>query len=129
MNDDRWKTLMNSDQHLSKAEYLQGWHWCWNWDGLLVGPGMPELRACQCDTPEINKAKSRSDLLTTSSEVVEMLHKLREEPDWTADTWAAKVSDISRLMDDAAALIDKVAKERDKLYLELEQRKTSEPQK
>lgn len=36
------------DPHLSPREIEVGWHWCREWDGLLVGPGMGELEFCQC---------------------------------------------------------------------------------
>jgi hypothetical protein len=33
-----------------------GWHWCLDWDGLLVGPGTPEWgenpKTCDCGTPD-----------------------------------------------------------------------------
>ena len=45
----RWETLMKSDdENLTQEEFEHGWHWCPDWDGLLVGPGMGELMGCQC---------------------------------------------------------------------------------
>lgn len=34
--------------YLSDEEIAEGWHWCPEWDGLLVGPGMPEMESCVC---------------------------------------------------------------------------------
>lgn len=49
MDRKRWNELMNDDStELTPEEVAQGWHWCWEWDGLLVGPGMKELEACVC---------------------------------------------------------------------------------
>jgi hypothetical protein len=31
---------------LTLKEIDQGWHWCSDWDGLLVGPGMDEMDSC-----------------------------------------------------------------------------------
>lgn len=49
MNDERWKELMDaSEPVLTPAEIIAGWHFCWDWDGLLVGPGMMEKEFCTC---------------------------------------------------------------------------------
>ena len=33
---------------LTDDELAEGWHWCHEWDQMLVGPGMPEMDACHC---------------------------------------------------------------------------------
>jgi hypothetical protein len=33
---------------LTPDEIVLGWHWCAEFDGLLVGPGMGELNFCSC---------------------------------------------------------------------------------
>ena len=33
---------------LTEDEVLDGWHFCFEWDGMLVGPGMDEQDACTC---------------------------------------------------------------------------------
>jgi hypothetical protein len=49
MTAQRWKDLMWSDDlKLTEPELSEGWHWCPEFDGLLVGPGMGELRHCTC---------------------------------------------------------------------------------
>lgn len=49
MSDERWNALMNDPQAiLTKEEMEQGWHWCYDFDGLLVGPGMGEQQHCHC---------------------------------------------------------------------------------
>lgn len=51
MTTERWLELQESkDPHIriSDAELAEGWHWCAEFDGLLVGPGMSELRFCKC---------------------------------------------------------------------------------
>jgi hypothetical protein len=44
----RWDELSFSNDHptLTLKEIDQGWHWCSDWDGLLVGPGMDEMDSC-----------------------------------------------------------------------------------
>lgn len=37
--------------HLTQEEIKKGWHFCCEWDGLLIGPGMVEMKACQCEIP------------------------------------------------------------------------------
>ena len=50
MNDERWKKLMEDDSiELTRDEISQGWHWCNEFDGLLVGPGMSEMEFCKCE--------------------------------------------------------------------------------
>lgn len=49
MTDERRKQLSESDDwHLDPAEIALGWHWCHEFDGLLVGPGSHELHCCAC---------------------------------------------------------------------------------
>lgn len=33
---------------LTKEESEAGWHWCPDWDGLIVGPSTPEAECCTC---------------------------------------------------------------------------------
>jgi hypothetical protein len=51
MTRERWTYLQESrDPHvcISDEELAEGWHWCNEFDGLLVGPEMGELRFCKC---------------------------------------------------------------------------------
>lgn len=49
MTNERWKQLSESDNwNLEPSEIALGWHWCQEFDGLLVGPGMGELSCCHC---------------------------------------------------------------------------------
>ena len=77
MNHERWIELMNDQlARLSAADMDAGWHWCYEWDGLLVGPGMEELEACCCDYPEVLKAKELMREKATAPES----HSPQEEP-------------------------------------------------
>ena len=38
---------------LSTEEISQGWHYCYDWKGLLIGPGNLKMDSCNC---KINKA-------------------------------------------------------------------------
>jgi hypothetical protein len=33
---------------LTQEELREGWHYCAEWDQMLVGPTMPEWEACLC---------------------------------------------------------------------------------
>lgn len=45
----RWQDLMNNEElKLTEEEITNGWHFCYAWDGLLVGPGMMEKEFCHC---------------------------------------------------------------------------------
>lgn len=49
MTDKRWKQLMHDvGPGLTPEEIADGWHFCWDWDGLLIGPGMGEMDSCVC---------------------------------------------------------------------------------
>lgn len=49
MTPERWKRLMRSDDENLRVDEIElGWHWCAEFDGLLVGPGMGELGCCKC---------------------------------------------------------------------------------
>jgi hypothetical protein len=52
MTEDRYQALMRDDSlRLEPEEIREGWHFCLDWDGLLIGPGMPELECCVCFDP------------------------------------------------------------------------------
>lgn len=49
MTGDRYRYLMrDQDSELTESEIEEGWHFCWDFDGLLVGPGMSEFQICRC---------------------------------------------------------------------------------
>jgi hypothetical protein len=51
MTDERYRQLMADDmtsEDLLQSEIRQGWHYCCEFDGLLIGPGMDEMRHCHC---------------------------------------------------------------------------------
>jgi len=46
---ERQQELDRGNGPLTAEELAQGWHFCPDWDGLLVGPNMGELNFCACD--------------------------------------------------------------------------------
>lgn len=67
MNRERWNLLMTTDsEKLSDDEISQGWHFCDDWDGLLIGPGMGEMEACECRNWSREVAKQADELLAVS---------------------------------------------------------------
>ena len=49
MTHERWKAISRDEgSELTKEEIAEGWHFCLEFDGLLVGPGMSELECCAC---------------------------------------------------------------------------------
>lgn len=48
MTNDRYADVDSERSRLTSAEIAVGWHFCAEWDGLLIGPGMGELAACSC---------------------------------------------------------------------------------
>lgn len=49
MTDERYRQLMESDTiPLSQEEVDAHWHFCPEWDGLLISPSMMEFEFCLC---------------------------------------------------------------------------------
>ena len=52
MTDERyWEIERSQTVRLTPEELAEGWHFCPDWDSMLVGPGMAELGACLCRLP------------------------------------------------------------------------------
>jgi hypothetical protein len=52
MTDERYNALISDEAlELTEAELREGWHFCIDWDGLLIGPGMMEVNHCACAKP------------------------------------------------------------------------------
>ena len=46
-------------QGLTKEEFDDGWHWCYDWDGLLIGEDMVETQSCYCHPKYNARRKER----------------------------------------------------------------------
>jgi len=47
IDDSRYAALMADEEtKLTQEEISCGWHFCPEWDGLLIGPGMDEFAQC-----------------------------------------------------------------------------------
>lgn len=55
MEKTRYEDLQYGDEVLSPEELQEGWHFCNEWDFMLVGPGMKEMDFCICDLPKKEK--------------------------------------------------------------------------
>jgi hypothetical protein len=52
---ERWKELSGATaQPVSNLEASQGWHFCPDWDDLLIGPSMGEWHWCQCEVSKLH---------------------------------------------------------------------------
>ena len=50
MNNKRWQELERKGEGLTKEEISEGWHWCPEWDDMLIGPEMHmEWEICNCE--------------------------------------------------------------------------------
>lgn len=60
MNKQRWKELVvNPNLKLTQQEIEQGWHFCSDFDGLIIGPTMGmEWEYCSCKYPSVLAIKS-----------------------------------------------------------------------
>lgn len=62
MRDIRYQFLMSDDrgaQSLTAAEIKSGFHYCVKFDGLLIGPGMGEMKHCFCPGVKNNVDESK----------------------------------------------------------------------
>lgn len=49
MTGTRYKELRNNlDLRLTQEEIDEGWHFCADWDGLLIHKDHPESESCSC---------------------------------------------------------------------------------
>jgi len=51
MTDQRYFDLCNDFEeefHLTSEELRQGWHFCWEYDGLLCNANHPDCKDCGC---------------------------------------------------------------------------------
>lgn len=48
MDINRMRELELNDGELTKEEIEEGWHFCIEWDGLLIKRGDPEAECCNC---------------------------------------------------------------------------------
>jgi len=51
MTDERYNTLMRDEGELTQEEIDEGWHFCIEFDGLLIGPDWEERKFCHCIFP------------------------------------------------------------------------------
>jgi len=75
VNRERYIELDRTGEGLTKEEWEAGWHWCKEWDGMLVGPDTDEALVCSCDHPAI-EAWKQSD---AGKKLQEQLDKRSEE--------------------------------------------------
>jgi hypothetical protein len=61
MNRERYIELDRSGTGLTKEEWEQGWHWCGEWDDMLVGPNTDEALVCSCGHPAIERWKESEE--------------------------------------------------------------------
>lgn len=53
MTRERYRELENNHSlSLTKEEVKQGYHFCYEWDGLLIHVTHPEFKACICKSME-----------------------------------------------------------------------------
>ena len=61
MTKNRYEILMgNSKLKLRKLEIEKGWHFCYNWDGLLIHKSWKEFEHCSCINKKIEKNENNN---------------------------------------------------------------------
>jgi len=69
MSAKRYSFLMeNQSESLTLQEYEEGWHFCWDWDGLLIHKDDVEFSCCSCQSGEfIRRKHEKRNLFLASS--------------------------------------------------------------
>ena len=49
MERERYLAVQRGDEELTEQEIADGWHFCWEWDEMLIHPSWPEAEACTCE--------------------------------------------------------------------------------
>jgi hypothetical protein len=87
MTKERWNYLMqpfegNEDVMLTAEELNEGWHWCEEWDGLLIHVDDDEFVSCNCGfmekfrTPE--RIKAMQDKIAKWKEPQDAMQRLAD---------------------------------------------------
>ena len=51
---ERYTSLMKGEGTLTQEEKAGGWHFCWEWDGMLIHRTWVEAKYCTCfERPEV----------------------------------------------------------------------------
>jgi hypothetical protein len=87
MTKERWLELMqpyaeNDGINLTADEIEAGWHWCEEWDGLLIHVDDVEFDACGCSWMEKFRTPERMKMI---KERMEQRHKSQEALDKLSD--------------------------------------------
>lgn len=61
MKPERLLELYMTSGELTQEEVNEGFHYCLEFDGLLVGPGTAEALFCHCDIPKIEEWKASDE--------------------------------------------------------------------
>jgi hypothetical protein len=61
MNKQRIIDLQKSETELTEEEVKQGWHFCPDFDDLLIGPGNVEAFVCNCSLSSIEEWKKTEE--------------------------------------------------------------------
>lgn len=83
MSEERWNYLMqpfngNEDVLLTAEELANGWHWCEEWDGLLIHSDDREFEHCKCDFMKKFRTPARIEMMKRQ-QAMDRLAMLDEE--------------------------------------------------
>lgn len=83
MTNERYNAVQNNpDLNLTPEEITEGWHFCWEFDGLLVGPGMGEQRFCTsaCGATATVSPDVKPETLSALTEMAKLASKQFKSP-------------------------------------------------
>jgi hypothetical protein len=48
VTDEEWRDYLSGEIEMTKEMKDEGWHFCEEWDNLLIGPQMSKILHCSC---------------------------------------------------------------------------------
>lgn len=74
MTDERLNELWKTGGELTPAEISKGWHYCPDWDFMIINPDCSEAEACLCNL-EAYKAKHGTGGIDLKSSLNKYINK------------------------------------------------------
>ena len=73
MTPQRATALERGQAELTTEEKAEGWHFCNEWDGMLVHPDSPEAEACDCPLRHPVKSSESAEFITLRGRIDELI--------------------------------------------------------
>ena len=79
MDRERYIRIQDGAENLTPEEVEDGWHFCPDWDDMLIHPDDDEFQCCPCSWMEKYRTPERQAAYEKSQEAMNKLSELDEE--------------------------------------------------